>query len=135
MELTKTTKAFDLDIIITVTRQDVEDTLVTAIESGISYWCMALDCPGIENMDEPTNIAVAKALFGGHEVRCQTEEGEWKVLTLAKLRSGFIQWYLLRGRQGHGPALEADGLDIGSIDATEADAIFQFAIFGEIVYG
>ena len=125
------------EIKLALSDQDIEDLMVTALESGIGYWaCLDnrsdtfRDAPD----DEPVSITASKILLNGGGLTFLDDEDhsiEW-VLTLKKLLSG-VKLYL---ETDCGPGCIENGvIECGMIDAEAADMIFQFALFGELIYG
>lgn len=117
---------------------DIENIMVTAIEGGINYWA------GLDNTaeawaerpkDEPLSMWATKILIdggsvkfydveGGGELEEEEDDSEW-ILTLDKLLAGFAQNYKERPHDN----------DLEQGDATTADCIIQYALFGQIVFG
>lgn len=132
--------AFDIEytVKVPVTKEDVTDIVVTAIEGGIGYWA-CLDNTGAEFASAPEDEAVsettAKLLLGGKEVTfCDTEdEGEIWTLSLDKLKNGLRLF--AEGGYDHYHAFTSTGIDMSYLDAEMADIVFQLALFEEVVYG
>lgn len=132
-ELTKEAQkiSFKIQIEKTVTAQEIEDIMVTALEGGIGYWaCLLDDEPEFEN--KPKNIQTSQyaveLLLLGKTIKFQDaedDEGEIWELTIEKLLAGIAQ---NTKERPHDCNIE-DGDDI------TADCIVQYALFGEIVYG
>jgi hypothetical protein len=101
-----------------VTKQDIEDVLTTAMYGGIDYWAEEVDV-------EPPHLG----LTDGAEVKIKEDEGEWHLLTVEDMEEAIRKYC---GKD----YWEVDGtLLTGIIDAADADAIIQLAIFKEQVYG
>lgn len=126
---------------IVLTEEDITDIVIEGLEHGIGYWSI-LDNTGKEYEeapeDEPVAITTAKLLLSGKSVLFEDIEDEnekWE-LTLEKLLAG-IQMYL-NTPQGKG-CLEGDleecVVNTCMVDADTADAMFQYALFGDIVFG
>ena len=138
-------KEFEIELVIRVTvyDQDIEDIMVTALEGGIGYWAC------LDNGDERFELApaeesvaetCARILLDGGSVTLLDDEdhGTSWILTLDKLTGGITKFL----ETSDGPnCIECnyneDGFEIDTcqIDADRADAIIQYALFGEIVYG
>lgn len=123
---------FKVQITKEYTDEDMEDIVVTALEGGIGYWA-CLDNTTPEFKDEPNDTPTAvwcwRLIKEGKPIRFidaeDVEEGETWWLNLQMLLNGIAK------------AVEKgnwDG-DMDSIDGVVADCIFQYAMFGEIVYG
>ena len=117
--------------------QDIDDIICTALEGGITYWC---DCAKImgEYLGEYASDQISR---GGKLKLHDAEENKWHELTKENFISGLKQFVLERGfikneGNGHyGNVITDDNrLDMSKIDATDADCIIQYAVFGEVVY-
>lgn len=110
--------------------QDMEDIVVTAFEGGIGYWA-CLDNTGVEwdaqDDDSATSEWMWKLLKEGEEIRFLDEQDNDEVyfLTLDKLLDGIDKTISNTTWDG----------DMGNFDILVADAIFQYAMLGDIVYG
>ena len=125
------------EIVVDLTREDVEDIIVGALEGGIGYWC-CLDNRGdafeYAPEDEPTAITAAKLVLDGPGILLIDEEEEKTYeLSLERFLNGFRLW-LENGGDTYG-AVSKLGVDTYQIDADAADAIIQYALFGEVMYG
>lgn len=109
--------------------QDMEDIVVTAFEGGIGYWA-CLDNSGAEWDAQDDDSATAewmwKLLREGEEIRFLDEEDNNEVyfLTLDKLLDGIDKTISNTTWDG----------DMDDLDMLVADAIFQYAMLGDIVY-
>lgn len=114
---------------ITITNQDIDDIMCTALEGGINYWCSKAKVIGKylgEYASEQISRGGVLMLYPEGEPPCD--------LTKEKLLNGIQQainndWYI----DYHW--YDANGIDTCNIDADVADAIIQLALFGEMVYG
>jgi hypothetical protein len=109
-----------------VTEDDVDDILVAALEGGINYWCRKV---------HPLNDDYCGALFASNVLTkggtlVFVTEDQIFFLNLAGFLSGFTRWIALKSN----PPLDGVGIETGMIDADDADAIIQYALFGDIVY-
>lgn len=125
------------EINVKLTHQDIEDIVVTALEGGIGYWaCLDNSGETFESApkDEPVAITASKILLNGGGLTFLDDEDhsvEW-LMTLEKLLNG-VKLYL---ETDCGPGCIENGvIECGMIDAEAADMIFQFALFGELIYG
>jgi len=112
------------------TDDDFENICVTALEGGIGYWA-CLDNTGkdwdAKPKDVPTSVWFWKLLKDGktlHFTDAEDDDGDY-FLGMDSLYCGITKAI----EQG-----DWDG-DIDMIDAEVADMIFQYGIFGEVVYG
>lgn len=113
-----------------VSANDIETIMVNGMEGGIGYWAM-LDNSGEQWNEKPKDIPLSqwatKLLIDGKPVRFMDREtGQYlPYLTLSRLLQGYTQ-------NIHERSWDAD-LENG--DATTADCIIQYAIFGKLVFG
>jgi hypothetical protein len=127
-ELSEKAKQQKFQCKINLTSVDVETIVVSALEGGIGYWS-ALDntTPDWESKPNelPTSQYATQLLLENKRIRLIEEESENNSfeLTLRKLLNG-IEQYVSHGKS----------LDVCDIDSEAADMIFQYALFGEIVY-
>lgn len=112
---------------IKFTNKDIDDIMVTALEGGITHWCDSADVVG----DYLGNWASDQISRGGTVKLHEAEEDKWYELTLEKFIKGLERVVFERGLD----VIYNNELDVSNIDAEDADAIIQYAIFGEIVYG
>lgn len=118
--------------IIDITDDFVEDVLCTCIEGGCINWINTADAiypngepKELEEYDYDTRMY---ALTHGGVLRMVTDDcgsTESIDLTLDMFLEGIKIYF-----EKHGVELDA-----GNIDALRADAIMQYAILGELVYG
>jgi hypothetical protein len=113
-----------------VTSEDINDIITAALEGGINYWCNEAEVVG-EYLGEYASEQISK---GGTIILHDAESEDTWELNLEKLLRGIelaieeeyladYEWY------------DADSIDTCQIDADVADAIIQFAIFEEIIFG
>lgn len=114
----------------TVTPQDIDDIMATALEGGINYWCRKAKVVG-EYLGECASDQISR---GGSLILYDAESNDHWELNLEKLLCGIqkaiednwfddYDWYV-------------DGeLDCCQIDAEVADTIVQLALFDDIVFG
>lgn len=114
----------------TVTPQDIDDIMVTALEGGINYWCRKAEVVG-EYLGEYASDQISR---GGSLILYDAESSDNWELNLEKLLDGIqkaiednwfsdYDWYV------------GGGLDCCQIDGDVADVIVQLALFDEIVFG
>lgn len=119
-----------------LTPEDIEDIVSTALCGGIGYWaCLDNTQPEFDNMSDDGCIDtwVAKILMEGGTVRFFDEEDESVYgLTLEMLLNG-IKLYVELGFDKY-DCFTGNKVDLYNCDATVADAVFQLAIFNDIVY-
>lgn len=113
-----------------ITNDDIDDICCGALEGGINYWCSACVVDG----DYLGEFASDQISRGGTFKLFDTEEDKWYRLDKDHLlwgisraiRDGYIKQALVP-RNGT--------IDTGMCDAIVCDIIFQYALFGDIVYG
>lgn len=118
------------------TEDDFENIVVTALEGGIGYWA-CLDNSDVEPpewgdwskkpKDVPTSVYAWRILRDGGTLHFLDEEDDSAeyFVDLVDLYNGIA--FALRNQDWDG--------DMDMLDADIADMIFQYAIFGEVVYG
>ena len=115
---------------ITVTQQDIDDIMVSALEGGITYWCRKAEVVG-DYLGEYASEQISR---GGVLKLYDAESDDVLVLTLEKLLHGIEKAYDGNWFMDYG---WCDGakLDPCQIDAEVADVIVQLALFDEVVFG
>lgn len=123
---------------VVVTEEDIDDIMVSALEGGINYWCDRASVNEDKRVADWGHEQIAR----GGELRIHVigpfdkDDTEWYILTKEKFLKG-LEKYLKE--PAYSDFLEfADHklrLDTCYADADVADAIIQYALFGEVVYG
>lgn len=117
----------ELFVPLKLTEDDIATIVSLALNGGIGYWA------GIDNASQPSHLylddwVVLRLLEGGSVKMYDREEEEddsdW-VLTLDKLVEGYKMNYINRPFDRN--------VEVG--DAITGDCIFQYALFGKIVFG
>lgn len=116
---------------ITVTAQDIDDILCTALEGGICHWSNRVAVVG-EPRGEYASDQVSRGgsldFFVGRKIyRLDTK----------KLLKGLEKWLSEDADISTATTRENGGkrfLDPCGIDANDADCIIQYALFDELVY-
>ena len=136
---------FNFNVKKTLTRDQMDDILTTAIEGGIGYWaCLLNDDPAWIKAEKQqkaeggllywSSVAL-RVMENGDAVKFVDAEEDpddpdlevWK-LTLDKLMQGCALFEQERGSI-------TKMLNDGSFDAIEADCLIQYAVFGKIIFG
>ena len=124
-----------------LTKELLENVMVTALEGGIGYWaCLLNDTPEWEEYyekfpDEPTSVVAAYMLWDGktisfeHDYDETTDKPVVCSINLKDLERACDQFK----RVYHQTVQER--FDNSEFDSDDADVIIQFACFGEVVYG
>lgn len=122
----------ELKLNVVVTGQDVDDIMSAALDGGICYWCSSAKVEG-GYLGEYASDQISR----GGVLRLFPYDDEAHRLDKDALLNG-IRMYLEAPDKPY-DILESgkDGLKIDTceVDATVADMIVQYAVFGELVYG
>ena len=122
------TVEFKMDL--TVTGEDIDDIMCTALEGGITYWCAS-----VEVIESKEGIYAHEQIRRGGKLKLYDAESDdtW-ILTRDMLLEGIKRWAEFGGDPCN--AICGNGtLDTCEIDADVADQIVQYALFGEVVFG
>ena len=121
-----------VELEIVLTKEDIDDIMCGALEGGITYWCNRAKVVG-DYLGEYGHEQIAR---GGKLELHDCEEDKVYVLDLQKLLKGIELWAknpvgcnCLEQKDGH---LE---IDCCNADAIVCDAIIQYALFGDVIYG
>ena len=109
----------------------VDDIITTALEGGINYWCERVD---VLNKDYKGKIIASEIVSAGGTLIIVTDEeagNEQFKLDRITFQRGLKKWL----EEGLKVGNRFSNDDLSSMDAAEADAVIQYSIFGEIVYG
>lgn len=114
---------------VLVTTQDIDDIMCTALEGGITHWCCKAKPVG-RRLGVFAHEQISR---GGSLILYDAESSDKWELTRDKFLTGFKNW--LEAGSSDAGVLIGNEVDTGGIDAECADAIIQFALFGEVVFG
>ena len=111
-----------------VSNEDIDDIMSAALDSGITYWCARAEVVG-DYLGEYASEQISRR--GVLKLYDLESDDVWE-LTFEKFLTGLRLWI-----ENERPYMVIEGvkLDIGSIDAPAADAIIQYALFNDIVFG
>ena len=120
---------------VIVNQEDIDDIMCTALEGGITYWCMnAQSCMEAEWMKKNNIEYCSEIISRGGEIILTDEDNVKYKLTLKHFMTGLQmlidesgEYYLEQTNDGY-------VLETSEIDADIADLIIQYAIFGELVF-
>lgn len=115
---------------VTLTDQNIDDIMVSALEGGITYWCSKCEVSG-KYLGQYASEQISR---GGTLVLTDSVEEKKERLNLDLFLKGFGKFI----EQGYDiyNALQPDGtVDTGNIDGERADIIVQLALFGDVIYG
>lgn len=137
-------QAFEYSVPESLSVGEVIDIIATACEGGIGYWAVLwnegkewdeAEKRLLESGEDPLYCDVfwevlrsgGKVKFTDAESEKPDSKGTW-YMDLEKFKSGCAQYAKERGSV-------VKALADGAFDAIEADCLFQYALFGEIIYG
>ncbi len=116
-------------VTVWVTKEDVDDAMVAALEGGINYWCGEAEVEGGEYHGEYASDEISE---GGTLILHDIENGEKYKFTLDHFLKGLE--LVIAKESPQGIIDELGRLDTFNIDALAADAIVQYGVFGERVF-
>lgn len=111
---------------VIVSAQDIDDIICTAFEGGINYWCCEAEVVG-DYLGEYASEQISR---GGKIILHDSEEDETYMLTIDNFLFGLSKYL-----ETNSSIIYKREIDTCQVDADVADAIIQYAIFGEIIYG
>lgn len=119
-----------VEIEVKLSRQDIDDIMVGALEGGINYWCRKAEVVG-DYLGEYASDQISR---GGKLILHDAESSDKWELDLEKFLNGVKLW--LENGDDRYHALQKGGtLDTCEIDGEMANMIVQYAIFGEVRFG
>lgn len=117
-----------IEMDVNLTQQDIDDIMVTALEGGINYWCGRAEVVG----EMLGNYASEQISRGGSLILHDAESPDKWELT----RDMFLKGVELYFKESHWITVEDFAfVDLGCMDAPDADCIIQYALFGKLVFG
>lgn len=117
---------------VVLSTEDIDDIMCGALEGGITYWCNNAEVVG-EYLGEYGHEQIAR---GGILKIHDREENKDYELTKEKFLKGVALW--AKEPIGCNCLEHVDGklhFDTCNADAIVCDAIIQYAIFGDVIYG
>ena len=125
-------KSFEVEVTtkLTITQEDIDDIVCTALEGGITYWCCKAKVVG-EYLGEYASEQIS---CGGTLELYDSEEDEVYELTFDKLLNGIKTAYADGYYSNYGWC-DGKTIDTCQVDADVADTIVQLALFNEVIYG
>lgn len=117
-----------IEVDASITQQDIDNLLCTALEGGICYWCGRAEVVG-EMLGDYAHEQISR---GGTLVLHDAESPDKWELTLEKFLKGVERYVKEDGRI---MIEDFQIADYGELDAADADCIVQYALFGKLVFG
>lgn len=119
---------------VELTREDIDDIMVCALEGGITYWADEAEVVG-KYLGECASEQIARGGILRIRVIDEDEDSEFQVLDLEKLTNG-VRLLIENGDDKYGAFRSwSQPNDMRNVDAEIADWIIQYALFGEVVFG
>ena len=112
---------------ILLTNQDIDDIMCTALEGGINYWCGKAKVVG-KYLGDYASEQISR---DGTLKLYDAESGEEFELTKEKFIKGLTKFL----EDGRSDLISQGVIDTCCLDACDTDAIIQYALFDEVVYG
>ena len=116
---------------VEITSEDIDDIMVGALEGGIIYWCRKVEVIG-EYLGEYASDQISR---GGELKFYCVDERDPYVLTRDKLLNGVEKLIENGSKELLENGEETFRISMYQLDACACDAIIQYALFDEIVYG
>ena len=117
-----------IEMNVNLTQQDIDDIMVTALEGGVNHWCGRAEVVG----EMLGNYASEQISRGGSLILHDAESPDKWELTREKFLKGVELFF----KESHWITVDDFTLvDLGCMDAPDADCIIQYALFGRLVCG
>lgn len=123
----------EAELEIALSMEDIDDIMCGALEGGINYWCYRAEVVEDEYLGEYASEQISR---GGSLNLYDSEEDAVHLLTKEKFLKGIELW--AKNPVGCNCLEQKDGklrFDTCNADAIVCDAIIQYAIFGNVIYG
>lgn len=117
------------DDAIEITGEDIDDTMESAM-SGCTYWC-----DRAEVVDEYLGMYASEQISRGGKLIFIPFEDPAVELDKEKFRKGLNMWLSNQSKETLKRVFHDGAYDPGQVDAADADAILQYALFDDIIYG
>ena len=115
---------------LTITHEDIDDIMCTALEGGITDWCGSAKVVG-EYLGEYASEQIAR---GGKLLLYDMVEDQEYELDREDILKG-IKMAVEEGYYDDYEWYDGKTLDTCNVDAAVADVIVQLALFEDVVYG
>lgn len=116
--------------IYTVTDEDIDDIMCSALEGGITYWCSRVEVVG-EYLGEYASEQISR---GGALILWDSEEDNVTYTLDKEMLLKGVELAITNRDYEEYRWYENGVLDCTQIDADVADCIVQYALFGEIIF-
>lgn len=134
---TRENEILNISFPVVVMPEDIDDIMCTALEGGITYWCDKAEVVG-DYLGEYGNEQISR----GGELKMHViepfdnEDTEWYMLTKEKFLKG-LEMYIKNPTCTDIMEIidHKVTLDACYVDADVADAIIQYALFEDVVFG
>ena len=137
---------------ITLTNEDAADIVHGAIEGGTNYWAECRNYnwqdwyekdplrstpryDGERIKDLPDDYVFVEIREDEESLGEEVKDAQWYKITKHNLEKGVIALIENNPHLIHGVSHRGNGDVEFDFDATSCDVIFQYAVFGEVVYG
>lgn len=118
-----------------------EDVVCTMLEGGSNYWVDTIDInhpEGKRPSGTPVSTWAADALNKGGSITIYPIEEEDGITTIKRENLVFGVKQLIEEHPDWVAVTydhKANHIDFGNMDADDADAILQYAVFGDLIFG
>lgn len=122
-----------------LTKEQLENLIVTALEGGSNYWYQLGKMPeDLPLLGEPLAVRITEYVWNGGTISIYDiensdgeDESEWE--KLGDLSIGKVNDGMTLCAASHQHCI--DNLCSEDYDADDADVLFQFCVMGELVFG
>lgn len=126
------------DVEITVTNEDIDDIMCTALEGGIDYWCDRVKVLFNDSVKKSELEYASDAISKGLELEIfhegiESDDPEHMSSVLSKDK--FLLGLKLFITKYNVNIIDDKVIDSCMVDAGIADAIIQMAVFNDIIFG
>lgn len=112
---------------VELTREDIDEIMCLALEGGIVYWCGRAEVVG-EYLGDYASDQISRD--GALILYDAESDDKWKLT-----RENFLNGVKLYLENSTRLCIDDGCLDIDTLDASDADCIIQYGLFGEIIFG
>lgn len=120
----------NIEFTLSISDEDIDDIVCTALEGGITYWCREARVVG-DYLGEYASEQISR---GGELILVDSESDDEYTLTKQKLLNG-IRLAIYNHYYEDYKWWNSNGIETCNVDADVADVIIQLALFEDIIYG